>query len=416
MKKKEMSTASPETIKNATFYILCPEDLISEIHPESVPITFSLPAGTKFPDDLTPIMNKTKRYFKFKESLVYGRTSPTCGDDCDCTNCSSLVQECEGEECKGFVSSIEKIQCQRDGCVKSNETTYNMFPLYPINSSLPYYNPKFKFIKIFPSQTIPNTPQNISIVKELEPQVSTLPPEYNEIPSMVLFGVSYPSLEIFDTEDKFNEILILCKTSSVLLYLLKEDQYAKHNNEILQQIIKINQLPSTLIKQDIFSIANKNFSTVNQREQEWRMQLKVKTIPPYRNLDKSYEKLVQAYFQKQSDYQNQSANLSFSNPLEFSVKEPTEPEVKEGYDDLPIRNLVVPISSQDDDDIKDLSNTSSPPNKTSTSFSSSTPPNKTSTSSSSSTKKISGWKIFGIVIVIIVLLVVTFLYFKKSKK
>jgi hypothetical protein len=355
-------------------------------------------------------MNKTKRYFKFKESLVYGKTSPTCGDDCDCSNCSSLVEECEGEGCKGFVSSVEKIQCQRDGCVKSNETTYNMFPLYPVIYSLPYYNPKFKFVKVFPSQTIPNTPQNISIAKEIDPQISTLPPEFHEISTMVLFGVSYPSLAFFDTEDKFNEIYILCKVSSVLLSLLKEDHYVKHNNKLLQEIIRINQLPSTLMKQDLFSIASKNFSAVRQQENDWRMQMQEKTFPPNR-LDKSYEKRVQAYYQKKADAQN--APPSFSNPLEMSVvntgtdvpivTEPTTIEVKEGYDDLPIKKLVVPISSQDDVDIPDLPNTSSPPKNTSS------VPNKTS---SSPTKKMSGWKIFGILVIIF--FIGRFLYFLYS--
>lgn len=400
------TTFSPETRTNATFYVVCPEELITEIHPDSVPITFTLPTGIKFPDDLTPIMNKTKRYFKFKESLVYGKTSPTCGDDCDCSNCSSLVEECEGEGCKGFISSVQKIQCQRDGCVKSNETTYYMFPLYPIVSSLPYYNPKFKFIKVFPSQTIPNTPQNISIVKEIDPQISTLPPEFHNIPTMVLFGVSYPSLEIFDTEEKFNEIYILCKLDTVLLSLLKEDHYVKHNNKLLQEIIKINKLPSTLMTQDLMSITQNNFSTVRKKEDEWRMQIQAKTFPPNR-FDPSYEKRVQAYNQKKAD-----APSSFSNLMVSVVNTGTDVpigsdlEVKEGYDNLPIKNLVIPVSSQDDDTIPDLPNTSSPPLKKETS----------SSSSSSSSKKMSGWKIFGILIIVLIVLAFLFYLFSKKNK
>ena len=50
---------TPHPGKKAQFYILVPQDA-TEFTPESTPITFSLPAGTKFPDDLSQIMKKTQ--------------------------------------------------------------------------------------------------------------------------------------------------------------------------------------------------------------------------------------------------------------------------------------------------------------------------------------------------------------------
>lgn len=344
----------------------------------------------------------------FQKSLVYGMTSPSCGDNCDCSNCSSVVEECEGDGCAGFVSSVEKIQCQRDGCVKSNETKYYMMPLYPVSSSLPYYNPKFKFIKIFSPQTIENTPENISIYKkQINPNTSTLPPEIHNLESMVLFGVSYPSLELFDTEDKFIELLVFCKMSSVLLSLLKQDEYVKHNNAVLQEIIKVNKLPSTLINQDIMSISDTSRDSVNKRETEWRMQMqtKVKTIPP-NILDKSYEKRVKAHYQKQLD----ARNIPFDpNRLNMSVVEPPtgfpmEVRVKEGYDDIPLKKLVVPVSVQDNDTIPDS------PKKLLVETS------KTSTATPSSKKKMSVLNIIGIIVILIIVDVVLYLVFSRKSK
>lgn len=414
---------TPDTTTNATFYFVYPEGMIEDLPPESSPVTFSLPAGTKFPDDLTPIMNKTNRFFSFQNSFVYGKTSPSCGDNCDCSNCSSLVEECEGKRCKGFVSSVEKIQCQRDGCVKSNETTFYMMPLYPVTFSLPFYDPKFKFIKLFPPQTIENTPENISFYKQIEPEASTLPSEFQNLEPMALFGVSYPSLDLFDTEDKFYELFELCKFSSVFFSLLKQDKYIKHNNNVLQEVLKINKLPPTLLNQKLLARFDNREDTekrrlidenTNKQREEWSR--KVRTITPNVLGKSPYEKKVQAHYQRQFDFRHRLSSDVNSGPLRMNVVEPgtnvpMEIRVKEGYDDIPLKNLVIPKSVQDNDAIPNTPESSIvTTNKISTT-------NKPSTATPSSKKKMSGLTIFGIVVVVIIVLVMLFYFFsKKSKK
>lgn len=308
---------TPYPGKKAQFYILVPQDT-SEFTPESTPITFSLPVGTKFPDDLTQIMKKTQRYFTFK-SVILGETLPTC-ESCECYNCSDLVQTCSGEECKGFVSSLDGIQCNMASCAKTNDTKYYLLPLYPTDASLPHYNPKFKFIKVIPATKVDSDKKkNIELAKELDPKMSTFPPELSSLPATVLFSVSYPSMDIFNTEEKFNELYELCKMSGVLLSLLKEKQYAKHNNIILQEIIKHNKLPTSLLKQDIEKVAEGNRSVAPDRKMLRDRQLLSK---PPKEMDPTLVKRVVA-----------------------SIKR----EIKENYEEeIELKDVVVPISEQDD--------------------------------------------------------------------
>lgn len=329
---------TPHPGKKAQFYILVPQDT-TEFTPESTPITFSLPAGTKFPDDLSQIMKKTQRYFTFK-SIVLGETSPTC-ESCECSNCSDLVQTCQGEACKGFVSSTADIQCNTASCTKTNDTKYYLLPLYPTDSSLPHYNPKFKFVKTFPATKVDGDKKNTEIAKGLYPKISTFPPEFSSLPAMVLFSVSYPSLDIFNTEEKFNELYELCKLSGVLLSLMKEDQYAKHNNAILQQIVKHNKLSTSLLKQDIEKVAEGNRSIAPDREMLRQRQLLTK---PPKELDSTLVKRLTATVEREIKTQGRSSKKPSIKPLPFPGF-----QSKENYEgEIELKELVIPVSEQDD--------------------------------------------------------------------
>lgn len=325
---------TPHPGRKAQFYILVPQDT-TEFTPESTPITFSLPAGTEFPDDLSQIMKKTRRYFNFK-SIVLGETSPTC-ESCECSNCSDLVESCSQEGCKGFVSSTADIQCNEASCVKTNDTKYYLLPLYPTDTSLPHYNPKFKFVKTFPATNIASDKKNTEIAKGLYPQISTFPPEFSSLPATVLFSVSYPSLDIFNTQEKFNELYELCKLSGVLLSFLKEDQYAKHNNAILQQIIKHNKLPTSLLKQDIEKVSEGNRSIAPDREMLRQRQLLTK---PPKELDPTLVKRLTATVEREIKTQGRSSKKPFPFPG-FQSKENYEGEIE-------LKELVIPVSEQDD--------------------------------------------------------------------
>lgn len=368
---------TPYPGRKAQFYILVPQDT-TEFTAEPTAVTFSLPAGTKFPDDLTQIMRKTQRYFTFK-SIVLGETSPTC-EGCVCTNCTNLVSYCEGEGCKGFVSSVDNIVCDNSSCTKTNDTKYYLLPLYPTNASLPHYNPKFKFIKVIPSTKIDMDKKNVEIAKGLG--VSTIPPELFPLPTMVMFAVSYPSLDIFNTEDKFNELYELCKVSGVILALLKEEKYAKHNNAILEQIVKINKLPTTLLKQDIEKVAKSNSAISEDRKVMRQQQLLSK---PPKQLDQKLVNRLIASIEKQAS--NPSASSRKPLPLFGFVKERYE-------GDIEIKDLVVPISEQDDT-TPDILLTEEPKN----------PPKP----------KRDPWGILGIIIPVLVVLSIAYGVYKSTR-
>lgn len=350
-------TTTPSPGQKAQFYLLFPQDK-TEFNPELTPITFSLPAGTKFPSDLTQIMKKAQRYFT-SESIVLGETLPTC-EGCVCSNCPDLVSYCEGKNCIGFTSSVDGIVCDNVSCTKTNDTKYYLLPLYPTDSSLPHYNPKFKFIKVIPPTKIESNAQNLEIVKKLDPKINTFPAEFTNMPfSLVLFSVSYPSLDIFNTEEKYNEIYELCKLSSVLLDLLKEENYAKHNNLLLQQIIKNNKLPQSLLDQE-FNKAKKSNELIVEDRRKIREQQLLTKLP-----DVVDEVLVQRMMEmKKNNMRKPNMQPNMESNMESNMQPPNAPPsvqpnmpppnapsgvVKEGYEgEIEIKNLVVPISKQDD--------------------------------------------------------------------
>lgn len=387
--KNKMTTPEPE--KKAQFYFLFNE-FFTTFTPDETPMTFSLPAGTKFPNDLTKIMEKTKRYFTF-QSIKLGETLPTC-KDCVCSNCTDLITECKEEECKGFVSSVDDILCDNPSCVKTNDTKYYIVPMWPTESSLPHYNPKFKFIKVINSTTkIEKNKQNIDIVKqsintENETSAEELLTNIIKVQySMALFSVSYPSLETFNTKEKFNELYELCKQSNILLALLKEDRYLKHNNAMLQQIIKINQLPTSLLKQDFEKVIQENNPLKQQHKAERINQLKSSKMP---KMDEKLQSRLMASKERQQLKGNKQMSTLIGSYYPTSSITPTLIENYES-DDIQLKDLNVPISTQED-----------------------TTPDILLTEES----KLSGWIIFGICIGVLFVILCLFILYKAyySKK
>jgi hypothetical protein len=413
-------------------------DTTQQFQKGSEPVTFTLPAGTKFPTDLSIIMKKTGRFF----SLEYGIEAvslPTCeGDGCECVSCQT--SGCMNANCINFTTSIDNIQCNNSSCARSNDVKYYMTPLYPDTSTyLSEYNPKFRFIKFIPPQkiqqsfldeiqnrylkkqeteyddkkfkvtpppgwtlepgmtfppgdfipligTIPpgeTIPPGWKIVSNmLIPPGNTFPPEFGvaggpdsrqvntqsemstelkfqlpanwalepgmtfppgdfvplmgtmppgetplpgwkivsnmlippgntfppesgnasgpdsrpvntsgeiESPELVVFSITYPDMTDFNTSEKFNELCDSVLTYILGFLILNETKYVQHNIAVLQQIIKINNLPKTLF-----------------------------------------------------------------DPKKISITQPsttTDTQIIEKYDDIDLQNLVVPASSYEDTDV-----------------------------------------------------------------
>lgn len=271
---------TPLPTRNAQFYLLFQENMTNftaDFRSEAL-ITFSLSTGIKFPvtmEQLAPIMEKTEQYFNW-ETILLGKTQPSCGASCDCSNCDDLIEYCRMEGCKGFTaSSIDRIACSKTSCLKSNVTNYYILPLFPLQDSLPHYDPKFKFIKRFPATKIENK-QNMETVKNVYDQPDAVFP--TEVEPTVLFSVSYPSLQTFNTTEKFNEIYEKCKFSNLLFILLGEDRYVQHNDFMLQQIINSNKdLSSSLMEQDLEQVSEYNLPIKEKHR------LEMMTAPPSRD-------------------------------------------------------------------------------------------------------------------------------------
>jgi len=100
----------------------------------------------------------------------------------------------------------------------------------------------------------------------LIPPGGTLPPEFlqgpgnqtnekptssytrdTEFPSMVVFAITYPSIKEFDTSEKFYKLYNSIMFFSSGFLLTKQPQYIQHNIAVFQKILKINNLPKTLL-------------------------------------------------------------------------------------------------------------------------------------------------------------------------
>lgn len=329
-----MTTYSPKKVR---FYIALSPSIPGSLTQATEPVTFTLPAGTKFPSDLADIMKKTGRFFPIGATNIEGVSKPLCeGEGCECSNlsCTSPIG-CKNTNCAGFSSSIDTITCNKNTCTRSNDMTYYMTPFYPSEETyLSQYNPKFKFIKFIPSQiitkqhyrdivykyvygkdtTIQETSEpvkkqlfpfppgwalepgmtmppgdfipyvgtlppdeipppgwdvlpgmiippggtfppeflqsmpmtNINEQREEDPMIQNLPAEI-EFPQTVVFAITYPSFTDFDTDDKFLQLYEKVMLYNLGFLMIKQDQYLQHNIAVLQQIIRANKLPKTLL-------------------------------------------------------------------------------------------------------------------------------------------------------------------------
>lgn len=278
-----MSTTSDV---KAQFFLVFGEEhneFTSDISSDAL-VSFTLSTGTKLPstiDGMALIMEKIERYFDWRNILL-GETQPSCGD-CECTNCNDLVDYCVSKNCLNYVSSIDKIECSNASCSKSNDIKYFIRPLFPLKESLPHYNPKFKFIKMFPETTF-----DIQVLKRALKfiGIDDMPPDIDEdkpekINSTVMFSVSYPSLETFNTKEKFNEIYAICKWSSAILIMIGDDRYdryVQHNEIMLQEIINRNNLPSSLLAQNAEQVGRDNIPVAEKHRLE--MVERMKDAPP----------------------------------------------------------------------------------------------------------------------------------------
>lgn len=236
-----MST-TPSPKEYASFFMMFPEN--APMNRETEPLSFTLPEGKTFPTDLVGIINKTKRFLTFDQSEVKGSTTPQCdGTNCQCQDCPSSELVCVGIECVGQRASdpTTNITCNGSGCTASNDITYSMYPLYPVDMCLSQYNPKFKFMRYISSEKV-DTKNKESTIKKLFKEGETIPPlDLLQLPNLVLFRVSYP-ISVFTTQDKFAELYEIITYTNNFIILFNEEKLIQHNIATLQKVIKKNQL------------------------------------------------------------------------------------------------------------------------------------------------------------------------------
>ena len=235
-------------------------------------ISFRVPAGEKFPTDIIGLMKKTSRLLSFEESDILGIANPKCeGSDCSCNNCASselldcetfacpvgenLKIVCRNKDCINYVASTEGIECNNPSCSVRNDVTYYMSPIYPPQYTfLPEFNPQFKFIDYIESVSVTKQMilDNKSSFEEMLPPGETLPPldenfEPFNLSGLVIFSVVYPSVKDFHTPEIFRKLQETLQ-GSPFFKIIKQEKYLDHNIATLQEIIRINQLPKTLMK------------------------------------------------------------------------------------------------------------------------------------------------------------------------
>jgi hypothetical protein len=357
------TTTSIPRNKKARFYIMLDADASnsSMFTRGEEPITFTLSAGSKFPTDLSILMNKTKRFISLTSSMIEGVSDPQCiGENCECFFC--VPDGCMNKNCleKTSTTSSAYVQCNQESCARTNDMKYFVSPLYPAKELyLSEYNPKFRFLKFIPSQTIGKnqideirnqylgeeenqsdqrraitainnqmfeTPAGWSLPPGMTvppgdfiPYVGTVPPgdtpppgwrvlpgmvippggtfppdfmsqfgeppeertgqtppplmppglspppqmppegetrlnlaaEENsdmiQLPEFVVFSITYPSMYDFNTGDKFSELYQSLLPFNLGFLYFKEDKFLQHNIAVLQQILRVNKLPKTLL-------------------------------------------------------------------------------------------------------------------------------------------------------------------------
>lgn len=241
-----MSTPSPNDY--ARFFMMFPDN--APMNRESEPILFTLPSDKTFPTDLVGIMNKTKRFLSFEQSEVKGSTTPQCdGTNCQCQNCPVSELVCVGKECIGqrATDPTTNITCNQTGCLASNDITYSMFPLYPVDMCLSQYNPKFKFMKYMSSEKIDGKAHE-STIQKLFKEGETIPPmDILQLPNLVLFQVTYP-ISVFSTQDKFSELYEIITYTNNFITLFNEEKLIQHNIAMLQKVIAKNKLQKMDVK------------------------------------------------------------------------------------------------------------------------------------------------------------------------
>lgn len=96
---------------------------------------------------------------------------------------------------------------------------------------------------IFPYE-IPN---NMREPPTMEPPTLKEEPTEIQLPEFVVFSITYPSMSDFDTNDKFLKLYESIMPFNLGFLFFKEERFLQHNIAVLQQILRVNRLPKTLL-------------------------------------------------------------------------------------------------------------------------------------------------------------------------
>ena len=95
--------------------------------------------------------------------------------------------------------------------------------------------------KVFPGMIIPpdEIPNNIQNVQEEPTEI--------QLSEFVVFSITYPSMSDFNTSEKFLKLYQSIIPFNLGFLYLKEERFLQHNIAVLQQILRKNRLPKTLL-------------------------------------------------------------------------------------------------------------------------------------------------------------------------
>jgi hypothetical protein len=97
---------------------------------------------------------------------------------------------------------------------------------------------------IIPPSEIPN---NMRAPPTMGPPKVKEEPSDIQLPEFVVFSITYPSISDFDTNDKFLKLYQSIIPFNLGFLFFKEERFLQHNIAVLQQILRVNKLPKTLL-------------------------------------------------------------------------------------------------------------------------------------------------------------------------
>ena len=101
---------------------------------------------------------------------------------------------------------------------------------------------------IIPSREDPNNLQDVQqqLAEEQSSSGAGLS-DTIQLPEFVVFSITYPSMYDFNTNDKFLELYQSIMPFNLGFLYFNEDKFLQHNIAVLQQILRVNKLPKTLL-------------------------------------------------------------------------------------------------------------------------------------------------------------------------